>query len=36
MTTLGFCLTILVLIALILAIIELAIRTCKELKDDND
>jgi hypothetical protein len=36
MTTLGFCLTILVLIVLVLAIIELAIRTCKELKDDND
>lgn len=36
MTTLGFCLTILVLIVLVLAIIELATRTCKELKDDND
>ena len=36
MTTLGFCLTILVLIVLVLAIIELTIRTCKELKDDND
>lgn len=36
MTTLGFCLTILVLIVLVLAIIELAIRTCKELKDDNN
>ena len=36
MTTPGFCLTILVLIVLVLAIIELAIRTCKELKDDND
>lgn len=36
MTTLGFCLTILVLIVLVLAIIELAIKTCKELKDDNN
>lgn len=36
MTTLGFCLTILVLIILVLSIIELAIRTCEELKDDNN
>lgn len=36
MTTLGFCLTILVLIVLVLAIIDFIIRTCEELKDDND
>ena len=36
MTTPAFCLTILVLIMLVLAIIELVIRVCEELKDDND
>lgn len=35
MTTPAFCLTILVLIMLVLAIIELVIRVCEELKDDN-
>ena len=36
MTTPAFCLTILVLIMLVLAIIELVIRVCEELKDDNN
>lgn len=36
MTTPAFCLTILVLIMLVLAIIELVIRVCEELKDDDN